>query len=58
METKNYEIIIVNGLTGKIVNKHVLHDVTREQAEENAYKSRAWFTYTTETYCEAIIREK
>ena len=57
MDTKNYQITIFNGLTGKIVNRHNMYNVTMEQAEKNAQKSREYFTWTTGTYCDAKIIE-
>ena len=57
METRNYEITIFKGTTGKIVNRHILYGFTMEEAEENAYKSRCHFTYLTETLCFARIKE-
>ena len=57
METKNYQITIFKGTTGKTVKKFILNNCTEEQLEHFIDKAREHFTWTTETYCDAIVQE-
>ena len=57
METCNYEIIIIDGVLRKTINKHRISNTTKEHATNNAEKSRKYFTYVTGHYCEYIMKE-
>ena len=53
----SYEIRIINGITGKILYKFKMCNVTSEEVEQKAYKAREYFTYKYNVYCDSIIRE-
>lgn len=53
----NYQIIIYDCILRKIINKHILHNATEEQAQENCLKSREYFTYITGHFCDGKIKK-
>jgi len=57
MDTKNFEITIYNGKTGKKVCSYKIFDCTREKAEEISLNAREIWTDKLWFFCDSVIRE-
>ena len=57
INTSNYQIIVYDCIMRKTVNKHILYNVTEEQANKNLQKAREYFTFVTGHFCDGSIKE-